>query len=242
MPNIMPYPDMSSIDKFSQDYQDLFSYLHKDEIYLFQKNFKILMPQNYSEISAAFFDSQIERSYFRELFIKEFGFSVPSAEAFLTIMKYSPLLEIGAGTGYWAHILRRCYGCDIVATDIIIEKSEYKFQIGKYFPVSKISADNAIKAHSDRNVFVSWPTYDDDWAENAIKHIKPGKFLIYVGEGCGGCCASDNFFKILNNDFKEIDSTDMLQFFGLHDNLWVYQKKEKENPVSEYNVMRALEI
>lgn len=242
MPDTIPYRAISSINELPQSYQELFKHLRDDNIYLFQQQFEKLMPQNYSEISASFFDSQIERHYFREFFIKEFGFAAPSKKTFGTIARYSPLLEIGAGTGYWSRMLDRFYRCNIIATDLKSGMSSYKFQIGKYFQVNEMSAKDSIKQYYDRNVFLSWPSYNDPWAADAIQDMKPGQFLIYIGEGEGGCCADDNFFKILNNDFDEIESEKMLQFFWIHDYLSIYRKKESKNLVSEYNVMRALEI
>src|SRR5262245_34518575 len=48
--------------------------------------------------------------------IKVFGFAVPNAEAIAAIAALSPIVEIGAGTGYWAWMLRNA-GVDVIAYD-----------------------------------------------------------------------------------------------------------------------------
>ena len=44
------------------------------------------------------------------------GFAVPSQEALDVVAKCSPLIEVGAGTGYWAALLQKA-GADIIAYD-----------------------------------------------------------------------------------------------------------------------------
>ena len=46
-----------------------------------------------------------------------FAFAVPNDAALDALASLSPLLEVGAGTGYWAALLRR-RGADVVATDV----------------------------------------------------------------------------------------------------------------------------
>lgn len=43
---------------------------------------------------------------------------VPTDEAIDTILEHSPILEIGAGDGYWAYVLENA-GCEIIPTDML---------------------------------------------------------------------------------------------------------------------------
>ena len=45
-----------------------------------------------------------------------FSFATPSEEALSVLLSHSPLLELGAGTGYWATLLR-ARGADVLAVD-----------------------------------------------------------------------------------------------------------------------------
>eukprot|EP00854_Cymbomonas_tetramitiformis_P003077 gene3077-3908_t len=47
-------------------------------------------------------------------------FAVPNAEAIATMVKYSPLVELGAGTAYWAELARSA-GASITTYDIDTE-------------------------------------------------------------------------------------------------------------------------
>ena len=72
-------------------------------------------------------------------------------------------------------------------------------------------------------VIISWP-YMDSHAYNTIKQlhrVNPKALIVYIGEGCGGCTANDDFF----HHFKEITDDDLFnnisanfeQWDGLHD-------------------------
>lgn len=50
---------------------------------------------------------------------------LPTDNAIDTILKYEPILEIGAGNGYWSHILEKA-GCNILSTDI--DPVDYRFE------------------------------------------------------------------------------------------------------------------
>ncbi len=52
----------------------------------------------------------------RDVFISRYGFSVPTDEALQLIASVSPqwVVEVGAGTGYWARLLNDV-GVDVVA-------------------------------------------------------------------------------------------------------------------------------
>src|SRR5580765_6867975 len=52
----------------------------------------------------------------RDRFIQKYGFAVLHEPAIEAMRLYAPLLEIGAGSGYWSHELQK-HGIDIIATD-----------------------------------------------------------------------------------------------------------------------------
>ena len=55
-------------------------------------------------------------SFERDSLTGQYAFSIPTAETLQTIARYSPIVEIGAGSGYWAMCLAAC-GADIIAYD-----------------------------------------------------------------------------------------------------------------------------
>lgn len=136
------------------------------------------------------------------------------------IRKYSPLLEVGAGTGALANAIREAGG-DIIATD----SGTWKWNTDPV-NVQKMGAEAAVKnIIGDRNLLLSWPMYKHSYADKAIKALPSGRYFIYIGEDDGGCCANDAFFNRLNRDFEKIEDSDVDPWYGLHDHLTVYRKK-----------------
>lgn len=89
--------------------------------------------------------------------------------------------------------------------------------------------------NEDRILFLCWPPYGSDMAAEALKRFK-GDLVIYIGEGGGGCTADDNFFSLVGHEvwddegerpaqiFKEIDFHHMVQWSGIHDDLYVFER------------------
>jgi hypothetical protein len=166
--------------------------------------------------------SDYDHHSLREMTIKRYGFSIPTVESVKLIVSYSPLVEVGAGSGYWAKLLKNA-GADIVATDIGKQSDYSKLWMGAQ--VEQMSADDAVLKWPERNVFVSWPSYDLPWAGEMAAKIRPGKVLVYIGESRGGCTADDGFFKLLEEGFDEVDSMGLPTWFGIHDSLSIYRRK-----------------
>lgn len=153
--------------------------------------------------------------------INEFGFGFPfCSENIELIQSYSPIVEIGSGTGALAAHIQQ--NCKIVATDI--GNKNYKFEVGKFFPTQKMSDVQAVLKYPKYNVLCCWPNYSSSWAATAIAEIKIGRHLIYIGEGSGGCCADYDFFELLDKDFKLITESPKPRWFGIYDNVYVYKR------------------
>ena len=52
-----------------------------------------------------------------------------------------------------------------------------------------------------------------------------GDCLVYVGEGFGGCTADDDFFMSLDDGWELVKEIQILQWFGMHDTMMVYERK-----------------
>lgn len=160
----------------------------------------------------------------RDEAVKRYSFAVPCSEAVRALVKLSPLVEVGAGGGYWAGILKKA-GADVIATDIG-KQSGYS-RLWSAESVLRMSAVEAVKAYPDRNVFVCWPSYDECWAADMANAILPGRVLAYIGEGCGGCTANDRFFDILEEKYEEVEQLGIPQWGGIHDFLDIFRRKKK---------------
>ena len=163
-----------------------------------------------------------DRFYAREEAVKRYGFSIPCKEAVEAVAALSPLVEVGAGSGYWSRLLRAA-GADVVTTDV---GGQPKYsRLWNTEGIDVLEAVEAIKRHSDRNVFMSWPSYDKGWAANVAAEMRSGRHLAFIGESKGGCTADDRFFDILESDFDEGVLVLIPQWEGLHDYLTIYKKR-----------------
>ena len=91
--------------------------------------------------------------------------------------------------------------------------------------VEELNAFQSVRKYADRNVFLAWPPYSENMASQVAKNMKTGKYLVYIGEGVGGCTGDDGFFNCLEKDFKEINmKAKIYSFWGLHDFLRIFKK------------------
>ncbi len=153
--------------------------------------------------------------------VRKYAWAIPDEGAIEVIKKYGPIVEMGAGTGYWANVLSQA-GVDIIAYDSKPFKNGWCK--GKWFKV-KWGRSTKLALHSDRALFLCWPPYSTKMAINAIKNYL-GDTLIYVGESTGGCTADDSFFSEINKNWVRVERYEIPQWPGLHDYLNVYKRKK----------------
>lgn len=169
-----------------------------------------------------------------------FSWAVPDEKAIAKIAEVSPngVVEIGAGAGYWTKMLRQA-GVDVISYDPAPVNS--KWHKGSWDEV--IFGDHtSVIGHPDRTLLTVWPEYQAEWSE-AMVSLYEGSTVVYVGEGYGGCTGNDGMHAILGADaycwcegkctcqpkaeqlFVETDTVEIPQWCGLHDYLYVYNRK-----------------
>lgn len=164
----------------------------------------------------------------------KYAWAIPSNQTLvwirdaLTKAGNTRLVEIGAGSGYWAYMLGQL-GIDVVCYDKTLlngyEKNNFFDQDAHTFhPVFRGTAARAAK-HPDRVLFLCWPPYSNDMAFDALSCYE-GDWLLYIGEFEGGCCADDLFFQALAEDWEEVEvHYDMIQWSGINDYAALYRRK-----------------
>lgn len=153
----------------------------------------------------------------RYAFTREYGFVVPSVEMIELIDNLGPSVEVGAGTGYISRMLKDC-----IATDSM--SGAYGFEYGE---VEKLPAIEAAEKYADRAVVCMWPCYDEPWAYELLKTLEPGRLLVYVGEGMGGCTGDENFHRHLYEHCREVAELAIPRWYGMRDYLMVYEVNVK---------------
>lgn len=155
----------------------------------------------------------------------KFAWACPNDEALELIAAQGPIIEIGAGTGYWAHLLRSRYHVNILAYDYKPPskgKSWYHRGHGSWTGVVHGRPVKA-KKHPDRALFLCWPPLYSRMAKEALRHYK-GDTVIYVGEQ-GGCTGTPEFEDTLYEEWNEVKTVRIPQWDGIHDYLFLYKRR-----------------
>lgn len=155
----------------------------------------------------------------REQWTKQYAWAVPSIQVIRIIGQYlnEGIYEIGAGSGYWARMITLKWDDSrYIAYD---NNSSHGFT-HRYYNVQDTPLDKAQVA----NLFLCWPSYEGEWAAQALKDYVPQR-VIYVGEGHGGCTANDEFHELLDRDFEMKLDHYIPQYEGIHDRLEIWERK-----------------
>lgn len=157
---------------------------------------------------------------------QKYSWAIPNAEALEAIAAVGPIIEIGAGVGYWAHLLRSLYKVNILAYD--------KYPVGKkhnhyhngaeawtgVLPGRPVKA----KKHADRALMLCWPPYSTPMGYEALKAYK-GTTVVYIGEDAWGCTGDQDFHEELAAKWTETKHVNLPQYAGIHDSLTVHTRK-----------------
>ncbi len=135
----------------------------------------------------------------------KYAWAVPNQEALATIAAEGRVVEAGAGSGYWASLLR-AMKTDVIAfdkhgTDLAANHFHKASPVKAWTDIARGDAA-AVKPHGDRSLFMSFPPHDEPFAYDVLKNYRGNRF-VYVGEGPGGVTGDDKFFNLLAKRWKE---------------------------------------
>lgn len=155
---------------------------------------------------------------------RKYAWSIPTQEAIEEIVKYSPIIECGAGTGYWASLISKMGG-DVVAFDLFpsSEGNNYYGHTNQFYPV-KSGSHEKIKDYPKHTLMLCWCPYDNDMGFDHI-HNYNGEHLILVGEDKGGCCGNDKMFNLIEQNFNFIKHISLPRWSGIYDELNIFKRK-----------------
>jgi hypothetical protein len=171
----------------------------------------------------------------RDRLVSLYSWAIPSPVALEVVARYAPLVEIGAGVAYWAHLLRE-RGVDILAYDCELtttpdhQNTYHRNELAVGTAWTEILWGNTATAgeHPDRTLFLCWPEYGTPMAWSALSFYQEagGRTLVYIGEGRGGATGSDRFFDDLERDWLLREVVVLHRWRGISDHLMVYQRRE----------------
>ncbi len=206
LPKIANYGDAISKNPLLQEYERQLPMLQK-------KRFEFIVGTH----------KFIESDAFRELAMK-YSWAIPNLAALQEIAKHSPIIEIGAGSGYWAYMLSQM-GARVTAYD----DHSWGYPENNWFTVQKLNIyDIGFKYPEQRALFLCWPTQETGMATVALHNyrIHHGKTVIYIGDwGPNSATAEMSFFQNLVRDFDKVTDVEIPNWPGYHDRLSIWKLK-----------------
>lgn len=157
--------------------------------------------------------------------------------------RYAPIVEMGAGTGYWARCLRE-RGVEVIAYDemgdswrawfgptILAEttrdrarrisaRAHPEWTDPFLWTEVRQGGPDVLARHADHTLLLCWP---DPWSgfDEASLGAYPGDHLALVGAGHG----SDDFCDLLARDWRPIDRAHVPRWDPSDDHLVVYGRR-----------------
>lgn len=159
----------------------------------------------------------------REKWVHEYAWAIPCEEALRAIGKYGPLVEMGAGTGYWASLLEK-RGVEVTCYDECPpphEDNHWHRENVCHHMVWQ-GGSEMVKEHPDKTLFLCWPPMSR-MAEECLDHYR-GPHVVYIGER-HGCTGTEELENRLEKEWVEIEEVEIPQYDGIHDYLRVFKRK-----------------
>ena len=166
----------------------------------------------------------------REVFRVTFGYWAPYRSTLDGIKqaiteidpRYRQILEIGCGRGLAARLLQE-EGINVYPTDI----SPYPAS-NSFTSIETLSHLKALKKYPDiKTLMICWPPKSgeqgDRLAAESLYHLKGVQF-IYIGEPRGGRCGTEEFFNVLEKNWKLHVRLPVRRWPRLTDCAYVYRR------------------
>lgn len=158
----------------------------------------------------------------RKSLTSEYSWAIPNEKAIAKIASFSPIIEIGAGTGYWASLIAEAGG-DIRAFDLNppgvgAGKNDWHSTKAMHFPV-EVGGAEKIQEFPARTLFLCWPPHAEDLVTQCLNVYRKDMF-VYVGE-VEACTGWD---ERLGSEWKVVEEIDIPQYEGIHDYLMVFKR------------------
>ena len=161
----------------------------------------------------------------RQTYVKQYSWAIPTKEVINKLVELSPLIEIGAGTGYWASLVNQAKGEIFPFDQYLGLKNTYKHTMN-WIKINQGGPGILKETTKEINLFLCWPPYAEPMAIQCLNFFN-GNYICYIGEGSGGCTACDQFHTQLERQFILEEEIFIPQWSGIHDSFYIYRRRTK---------------
>jgi hypothetical protein len=163
-----------------------------------------------------------------------FSWAIPTGEAIELVARYGPLVECGAGMGYWSALLS-ARGADVLAFDAAppgrkARNAYHRAARRPWTEVRRAESAAVARRHPERALFLCWPPFDDDRASYAALQAYRGDIVIHVGEPDEGATGSVRFHRELALNWTPVEALDLPRWPRLRDRVTVYRRNPQRRP------------
>jgi hypothetical protein len=162
-----------------------------------------------------------------------YAFAVPNEEAIAALVELSPIVEIGAGRGYWGWEVRQrggeieCYDLHPGGAETVGGRSARIESTRTYTTVRK-GPGTVAGDYPDRTLMLCWPddyNQEKGWSDRAVETYLEagGETVVFVGEGRHGCTGSNRLFDLLET-LDRVQTVNIPSFDGIGDQMYVYRR------------------
>ena len=162
-----------------------------------------------------------------------YSFATPSITSIRKLVELSPLVEIGAGTGYWSHMIRQaggivhCYDRDPPSAVAACKANSYHGRTKQWTAVLRGGPEKSTQHGSSASLFLCYPPPDNDMALAALRAFK-GNTLCYVGEFSGDT-GTRSFEKLLVASFVCCEILSLPNWADTCYSLMIWRRKTSNN-------------
>ena len=164
---------------------------------------------------------------------RTYSWAIPNDAALDAIAELGPVVELGAGGGYWTRLLRE-RGVEVAAFDRNPPPPEGRKRGWSWRRWAEVKPGGlgVLESHPDHTLLLCWPSPGNTrtcWAAEALR-LAPQRRLVYVGEELGGCVGSDLFHHRLRDQFRLIRETVIPRWSLTNDLLQVLERPADRLP------------
>lgn len=170
---------------------------------------------------------------------KFFKSDIEQIGSWLINYRIKRVLELGCGSGWFVYLLST-WNDHLALSEILAfdscsaETFASSWSLWPWFSMVRQASLSDALSQSDRGqngeageqvLCLIWPDLDSDFAVQAISGFH-GSFLLYVGEeGEESCCASKDFFDLLQDGWRLLERHQKVESFSIVDVALLYQRK-----------------